>query len=79
MGGACSYPTTTLPSSRTVIVTGANTGIGYETAKAVAQMGARVIVACRSEQRATCKEVSLLGFNLKVHSSIFFFLTELTE
>ena len=70
MGGACSYPTTTLPSSRTVIVTGANTGIGYETAKAVAQMGARVIVACRSEQRA--KEVSLLGFNLKVHSSIFF-------
>ncbi|XP_068698762.1 retinol dehydrogenase 12-like isoform X1 [Montipora foliosa] len=52
MGGACSYPTTTLPSSRTVIVTGANTGIGYETAKAVAQMGARVIVACRSEQRA---------------------------
>ena len=51
-----SPPTPALPSSRTVIVTGGNTGIGYETAKAIAQMGARVIIACRSEERA--KEVS---------------------
>ena len=55
MGASSSYPTPALPSTRTVIVTGGNTGIGYETAKAIARMGARVIIACRSEERA--KEV----------------------
>lgn len=55
MGASSSNATPALPSSRTVIVTGGNTGIGYETAKAIARMGARVIIACRSEERA--KEV----------------------
>lgn len=52
MGASSSYPAPALSSSRTVIVTGGNTGIGYETAKAIARMGARVIIACRSEERA---------------------------
>lgn len=30
-----------------------NTGIGYDLAKGLARMGAHVIIACRSEQRAT--------------------------
>lgn len=55
MGASSSYPTPALPSSRTVIVTGGNTGIGYETAKAIARMGAMVIIACRLEEKA--KEV----------------------
>ena len=36
---------------RTAIVTGANAGIGYETALALAKKGAHVVLACRSEQR----------------------------
>ncbi|POM59302.1 Glycoside hydrolase [Phytophthora palmivora] len=36
---------------RIAIVTGANSGIGYETALELARKGAHVILACRSEQR----------------------------
>ncbi|WP_327663471.1 MULTISPECIES: oxidoreductase [unclassified Streptomyces] len=36
---------------RTAVVTGANTGIGYVTARELARVGAHVVLACRSEQR----------------------------
>lgn len=58
MGGQITVPQTDL-SGRVAIVTGANTGIGYETAKALAKMGAHTIIACRTEARAA--EVSGSG------------------
>jgi NAD(P)-dependent dehydrogenase (short-subunit alcohol dehydrogenase family) len=39
-------------TGRCIIVTGANTGIGYEAAKVLAGKGARVLLACRDESKA---------------------------
>lgn len=36
---------------RTAVVTGANSGLGYVTARELARKGARVVLACRSEAR----------------------------
>jgi NAD(P)-dependent dehydrogenase (short-subunit alcohol dehydrogenase family) len=36
----------------TMMVTGANTGLGFEAAKVLAERGARVLLACRSEAKA---------------------------
>lgn len=53
MGAKLSHPADINLNGKTMIVTGSNTGIGYETAKAISFMGAHTIMACRSEERAT--------------------------
>ena len=50
MGGKVSYPQVEL-KDKVAIVTGGNSGIGYETAKALAILGAHTIIACRSEEK----------------------------
>ena len=39
-------------SGKTIVITGANTGLGYEAAKVLSAQGARVLIACRSQQKA---------------------------
>lgn len=38
---------------RTAVVTGGNTGIGFETARLLAKAGATVVLACRNDEKAT--------------------------
>ncbi len=40
-------------SGKTFLVTGANTGLGFEAAKVLAARGGRVLLGCRSEDKAT--------------------------
>ena len=46
-----SYPEEDL-TGKVAIVTGGNTGIGYETAKALVRLGAHTFIGCRSKERA---------------------------
>ena len=39
-------------TGKTVFITGANTGIGYDTARVLAERGAKILLGCRSEARA---------------------------
>jgi len=50
---------------KTIIVTGANAGIGYETALALYKAGAHVVLACRSEQKAEETRNKLLALEGK--------------
>jgi NAD(P)-dependent dehydrogenase (short-subunit alcohol dehydrogenase family) len=46
-------------SARTCVVTGANSGIGYETVRALARMGARVVMVCRDPVRGEAARSAL--------------------
>ena len=51
-------------SGKVYIVTGSNTGIGFQTAKALACMNATVILACRSRDKASAARDQIIQENL---------------
>jgi NAD(P)-dependent dehydrogenase (short-subunit alcohol dehydrogenase family) len=48
-------------TGKTIFITGANTGLGYEAAKTLAGKGARVIIGCRSKTKAEQARNSILA------------------
>uniref|UniRef100_A0ABM5EU69 WW domain-containing oxidoreductase n=1 Tax=Pogona vitticeps TaxID=103695 RepID=A0ABM5EU69_9SAUR len=58
-------------SGKTVIVTGANSGIGFETAKSLALHGAHIILACRNMVRANEAVQRILEeWDMQSHSDV---------
>ena len=59
---ARSWSPTDIPSlrGRVAVVTGANSGLGLETARELARKGARVVMACRSPERGEAARAVLL-------------------
>jgi len=47
-------------TNKLCVITGANSGIGFETAKALAALGAYVIMVCRNEQKAEAARTKLI-------------------
>lgn len=62
---------------QSVLITGANTGIGFETAVELAKRGARVIVACRDETKAN-RAVKMIK-KLSKNEHVFFELLDLAS
>jgi len=61
-----------IPSQKhkTVLITGANSGLGFQAAKLLAKKGAKVVLACRSLEKAQAAQVELQHEVPQAHSCV---------
>ncbi|XP_053720975.1 retinol dehydrogenase 13-like isoform X1 [Synchiropus splendidus] len=64
-GGRC--PSKATIKGKTVVVTGANTGIGKETARELAKRGGRIIMGCRDMEKCEAAAKEIRGSTLNPH------------
>ncbi|KAI2499711.1 oxidoreductase [Fragilaria crotonensis] len=64
-------------TNKTVLITGANTGIGKETARQLAARGATVILACRDERKAKQAMLDIMKSN--TNAKLFFLQLDLSS
>ncbi|KAM9816952.1 retinol dehydrogenase 13-like [Neosynchiropus ocellatus] len=64
-GGRC--PSKATIKGKTVVVTGANTGIGKETARELAKRGGRIIMGCRDIEKCEAAAKEIRGSTLNPH------------
>ncbi|XP_020309725.1 retinol dehydrogenase 13 isoform X1 [Oncorhynchus kisutch] len=64
-GGPC--PSKAKIPGKTVVITGANTGIGKETAKELAKRGGRIIMGCRDMEKCEAAAKEIRGQTLNPH------------
>ncbi len=60
-----------LQAGRIAVVTGANSGLGYHTARALALKGSRVIMACRSLEKGEVARQQILALNPEVEPEVW--------
>jgi hypothetical protein len=61
VGGDSWGPTLPSGAKRTVLITGGNAGLGFESARQLLLHGFRVIIACRSAHRAEAAKMELVS------------------
>ncbi|XP_076826512.1 retinol dehydrogenase 13-like isoform X2 [Brachyhypopomus gauderio] len=64
-GGPC--PSKARIPGKTVVITGANTGIGKETARELAKRGGRIIMGCRDMEKCEAAACEIRGSTLNPH------------
>jgi len=60
-----------LQAGKIAVVTGANSGLGYHTARALALKGSRVIMACRSLEKGEVARQQILALNPEVEPEVW--------